>query len=60
MSFLSFFPTIYIIFPTIYIYISQRLDKKSCMVPSILQFQFKTNIKESQDMRKNVVYLKLL
>ena len=28
---------------------SQRLDKKGRMVPSILQFQFKTNIKEGQD-----------
>ena len=32
----------------IYIYISQRLDKKGCMVPSILQFQFKTNIKKAR------------
>ena len=44
----------------IYIYISQRSDKNGCMVPSILQFQFKINIKEGQDMRKNVVYLKSL
>ena len=44
----------------IYIYISQRSDKKGCMVPSILQFQFKINIKEGQDMHKNVVYLKSL
>ena len=36
------------------IYISQRLDKKGRMVPSILQFQFKINIKEGQDMHKNV------
>ena len=30
------------------IYISQRFDKKGRMVPSILQFQFKTNLKEGQ------------
>ena len=36
--------------------ISQKLDKKSRMVLSILQFQFKTNIKEGQNMHKNVVY----
>ena len=34
--------------------ISQRLDKKGCMVPSILQFQYKTNIKEGQDMHKTL------
>ena len=44
----------------IYLYISQRLDKKGRMVPSILQFQFKTNIKEGQDMHKHVVYFKSL
>ena len=44
----------------IYIYICQRLDKNRRMVPSILQLKFKTNIKEGQDMRKNVVYFKLL
>ena len=41
-------------------YRSQRLDKNGRMVPSILQFQSKTNIKEGQDMCKNVVYFKLL
>ena len=47
-----------VIYMYIYIYISQRFDKKGCMVPSILQFQYKTNIKEGQDMHKNVVYFK--
>ena len=50
---------IFIVF-NIYIYISQRLDIKGCMVPSILQFQYKTNIKEGQDMHKNIVYFKSL